>query len=197
MKLHSRIDEMKRYGWPCGVLFLDIDNFKIVNDTYGHNVGDGVLMMVSRTLSNNLRAHDLLGRYGGEEFVAIITHVDMAQLHTFADRLRLLVENSSHDTDYGTIQVTVSIGATVVRPDDTVEAAITRADLFMYNSKVSGRNRVSLDTMLEQNGQDLVRKGWSASDPASERIAASRIQFQSLGRIDPARLPKKRTPRKK
>jgi hypothetical protein len=100
------------------------------------------------------------------------------------------VENSSHDTDYGTIQVTVSIGATVVRPDDTVEAAITRADLFMYNSKVSGRNRVSLDTMLEQNGQDLVRKGWSAS-------AASRIQFQSLGRIDPARLPKKRTPRKK
>ena len=197
MKLHSRIDEMQRYGWPCGVLFLDIDNFKIVNDTFGHNVGDGVLMMVARTLSSNLRVHDLLGRYGGEEFIAIITHVDVAQLHTFADRLRLLVEKSSHDTDYGTIQVTVSIGATVVRADDTVEAAITRADLFMYNSKVSGRNRVSLDTMLEQNGQDLIRKGWSASDPVSERIAASRIQFQSLGRIEPARLPKKRRPRRK
>jgi len=197
MKLHSRIDEMQRYGWPCGVLFLDIDNFKIVNDTYGHNVGDGVLMMVARTLSSNLRAHDLLGRYGGEEFVAIITHVDMAQLHTFADRLRLLVEKSSHDTEYGSIRATVSIGATVLRPEDTVETAITRADLFMYNSKISGRNRVSLDTIMEQNGQDLIRKGWSASGPVSERIAASRIQFQSLGRIEPAQLPKKRKPRKK
>jgi diguanylate cyclase (GGDEF)-like protein/PAS domain S-box-containing protein len=197
MKLHSRINEMQRYGWPCGVLFLDIDNFKIVNDTYGHNVGDRVLMMVARTLSSNLRAHDLLGRYGGEEFVAIITHADMAQLHSFADRLRLLVENSSHDTEHSTIRVTVSIGATVVRPEDTIETAITRADLFMYNSKISGRNRVSLDTMLEQNGQDLIRKGWSASGPVNEKIAASRIQFQSLGRIEPARLPKKRTPRKK
>jgi diguanylate cyclase (GGDEF)-like protein len=197
MKLHTRIDEMQRYGWPCGVLFLDIDNFKIVNDTYGHNVGDGVLMMVARTLANNLRAHDLVGRYGGEEFVAIITHVDMAQLHSFAERLRLLVENSSHDTEYGTIRVTVSIGATVVRPEDTIETAITRADMFMYNSKIGGRNRVSLDTMLDQNGQDLIRKGWSASGPVSERIAASRIQFQSLGKIEPAQLPKKRTPRKK
>ena len=197
MTLHSRINEMQRYGWPCGVLFLDIDNFKIVNDTYGHNIGDGVLMMVARTLSSNLRAHDLLGRYGGEEFVAIITHVDMAQLHTFADRLRLLVEKFRHDTEYSTIRVTVSIGATVVRPEDTVETAITRADLFMYNSKISGRNRVSLETMLEQNGQDLIRKGWSASGPVNERIAASRIQFQSLGRIEPARLPKKQTPTKK
>ena len=197
MKLHSRIDEMRRYGWPCGILFLDIDNFKIVNDTYGHNVGDGVLMLVARTLSSNLRAHDLLGRYGGEEFVAIITHVDVAQLHSFADRLRLLVENSCHDTEYGTIQVTVSIGATVLRPDDTVEAAIKRADLYMYNSKIGGRNRVSIDTMIEQNGQDLIRKGWSASDPVSERSADSRIQFQSLGKIKPAQLTKRKIRTKK
>jgi predicted signal transduction protein with EAL and GGDEF domain len=160
-------------------------------------VGDGVLKLVARTLSSNLRAHDLLGRYGGEEFVAIITHVDITQLYAFADRLRLLVENSRHDIEYGTIQVTVSIGATVVRPEDTVEAAIKRADLFMYNSKVNGRNQVSIDTMIEQNGQDLIRKGWSASDPVSERIAASRIQFQSLGKIEPAKLPKKRITRKK
>jgi hypothetical protein len=107
------------------------------------------------------------------------------------------VENSSHDTEYGTIRVTVSIGATVVRPEDTIETAITRADMFMYNSKIGGRNRVSLDTMLDQNGQDLIRKGWSASGPVSERIAASRIQFQSLGKIEHPQLPKKRTPRKK
>ena len=197
MKLHSRIDEMQRYGWPCGVLFLDIDNFKIVNDTYGHNVGDRVLMMVARTLSSNLRSHDLLGRYGGEEFVAIITNVNMAKLHSFANRLRLLVEKSSLDTEYSTLRVTVSIGATLVRPEDTVEAAITRADLFMYNSKIGGRNRVSIDTMFEQNGQDLIRKGWSATALVDERLAASKIKFQSLGRIEPARLSKKRKPAKK
>jgi diguanylate cyclase (GGDEF)-like protein/PAS domain S-box-containing protein len=197
MKLHSRIDEMQRYGWPCGLLFLDIDNFKIVNDTYGHSVGDRVLMMVARTLSSNLRSHDLLGRYGGEEFVAIITNLNTAQLHSFANRLRLLVEKSSLDTEYSTIQVTVSIGATVVRPEDTVETAITRADLFMYNSKIGGRNRVSIDTMFEQNGQDSISKGWSAAGPLEERLAASRIKFQSLGKIEPTRLPKKRRSTKK
>jgi diguanylate cyclase (GGDEF)-like protein/PAS domain S-box-containing protein len=197
MKLHSRIDELRRYGWPCGVLFLDIDNFKIVNDTHGHNVGDRVLMMVARTLSSNLRSHDLLGRYGGEEFVAVVTNLNMAQLHYFAKRLRLLVEKSSLDTEYSTIRVTVSIGATVVRPEDTVETAITRADLFMYNSKIGGRNRVSIDTMFEKDGQDLIGKGWSTSGPLKEKIAASRVQFQSLGKIDPDRLPRKRRPTKK
>ena len=197
MKLHSRIDEMQRYGWPSGVLFLDIDNFKIVNDTYGHNVGDRVLTMVARTLSINLRSHDLLGRYGGEEFVAIITNVNMTKLYSFANRLRLLVEKSSLDTDYGTIQVTLSVGATAVRPGDTVETAINRADLFMYNSKVGGRNRVSIDKMFEQNGQDLIRKGWTASGPLEERLDASRIKFQSLEKIESARLPKKRRPTEK
>ena len=197
MKLHSRIDELQRYGWPCGLLFLDLDNFKIVNDTFGHNVGDRVLMMVARTLLSNLRSHDLLGRYGGEEFVAIITNISMAKLHSFADRLRLLVEKSNLDTEYGTIRVTVSMGATMVRPEDTVEAAITRADLFMYNSKIGGRNRVSIDTMFEQNGQDLISKGWSASALVNERFAASRIKFQSLGKIQPGRLPKKQRPAKK
>ena len=197
MKLHSRIDEMQRYGWQSGLLFLDVDNFKIVNDTHGHNVGDKVLMMVARTLSSNMRSHDLLGRYGGEEFVAIITNINVAKLHSFANRLRLLVEKSSLDTEHGTIRVTVSMGATMVRREDTVESAITRADLFMYNSKVGGRNRVSTDAMFEQNGRDLIRKGWCASDLVDERFAASRIKFQSLGKIEPGRLPKKRRTAKK
>jgi hypothetical protein len=67
----------------------------------------------------------------------------------------------------------------------------------MYNSKIGGRNRVSIDTTIESNGRDLIRKGWSGSDPVGERIAASRIQFQSLGKIEPEKLPKKRTYRKK
>ena len=132
-----------------------------------------------------------------EEFVAIITNVNMAKLHSFASRLRLLVEKSGLDTEFSTIRVTVSIGATLVRPEDSIEAAIKRADLFMYNSKIGGRNRVSIDTMFEQNGRDLIRKGWSASGLVDERLAASRIKFQSLGKIEPARLPKKRRPGRK
>ena len=78
-----------------------------------------------------------------------------------------------------------------------VEAAIKRADLFMYNSKIGGRNRVSIDTMFEQNGRDLIRHGWSASGLADERLAGSRIKFQGLGKIEPPRLPKERKPIKK
>ena len=115
----------------------------------------------------------------------------MAKLHSFANRLRLLVEKSSVVTEYGTIRVTVSVGATLVRPEDTVEAAITRADLFMYNSKVGGRNRVSIDTMFEGNGQDLIKKGWSAGRLVDKGLVTSNIKFQSLGKIEPTRLPKK------
>lgn len=197
MKLHSRIDEMKRYGWQCGVLFFDIDNFKIINDTYGHKVGDSVLTMVARTLSSSLRSHDLLGRYGGEEFVAILTNVDVSNLHSFADRLRLLVKKSGIDTEYSTIQVTVSIGATLVRTEDTVETAISRADQFMYHSKISGRDRVSIDTMFQHDGQDLFRNGWSAGGLVNERVAERRMRLPSLGKIEPAPLPRKRRLTKK
>jgi diguanylate cyclase (GGDEF)-like protein/PAS domain S-box-containing protein len=197
MKLHSRIDEMKRYGWTCGVLFFDIDHFKVVNDTYGHTVGDNVLMMVGRTLSSNLRYHDLVGRYGGEEFVAVITNVDPVRLHSFANRLRLLVKKSSLETEYSTIRVTVSVGATIVLPEDTVERAIARADQYMYHSKISGRNRVSMDTGFGQNRLDLIKKGWPAERFPHEKVATGRTPVRTMEEIALARIPKKRKPIKK
>jgi len=114
MKLQSRIDEMQRYGWPWGVLFHDIDNFKIVNDTFGHNAGDGVLMMVARTLSSNLRADDVCARYGGEEFAVILPRTDVAGATKVAEGIRQRIStkkliNRSTDQDLG--KVTVSIGA--------------------------------------------------------------------------------------
>jgi len=144
MNLRFRLAEQERYGWPFGVLFLDIDHFKEINDLYGHDKGDDVLKMTARTLSNSLRSFDTVGRWGGEEFVAVIINVNAEQLHVVAEKLRAMVEQSSITNGSRTVRVTVSIGATVAREDDTPESLINRADQLMYHSKSSGRNRITL-----------------------------------------------------
>ncbi|MEW6337650.1 MAG: diguanylate cyclase [Acidobacteriota bacterium] len=146
IELNSRLEEMRRYGWPFGVLFLDVDRFKSINDRFGHEVGDQALRVVARTLASNARSFDLVGRWGGEEFVAILVNVDRERLAALAERTRLLVEGSSVAVQSGeTLQVTVSIGAAPARPDDTAESLIARADALMYASKSAGRNRVTLE----------------------------------------------------
>lgn len=142
--LQSSLDEMRRYKSTFGVLFLDIDHFKRINDTYGHDVGDQVLIMVARTLSNALRSFDTLGRWGGEEFVAIIKSVSSEQLYKIASKFRILVEQSSLDVESATVQVTISIGATLAQPGDTARSLLKRADQLLYQSKRMGRNRVSV-----------------------------------------------------
>ena len=144
MNLHSRLDEMRRYGWSFGVLFIDIDHFKRVNDIYGHDVGDEVLKMIARTLLSNLRPFDILGRWGGEEFTAIIVNVNEEQLYSIANRFRLLVENSALHRGPNIIRVTISIGATFAQANDTIDTLLKRADELMYHSKTTGRNRVSM-----------------------------------------------------
>jgi diguanylate cyclase (GGDEF)-like protein len=143
--LRSKIDEFKRYGLSFGLLFIDIDWFKRINDTYGHKVGDDVLRMVANTLSKNVRPFDLMGRWGGEEFVGIIANVDEKRLSSLAHRLRLLVEQSSLMVESDTVSVTISVGATLSSPGDTMETIMERADRLMFKSKDSGRNRVSTD----------------------------------------------------
>jgi diguanylate cyclase (GGDEF)-like protein/PAS domain S-box-containing protein len=144
MHLEARLKEMDRYGWSFGVLFADIDFFKNVNDTYGHDVGDRVLRMVGRTLQNSVRSFDIVGRWGGEEFLAIIANVNEDHLSSIASKLCHLVGKSSFVEGKDTIRVTVSIGATLVRPDDTAEMLVKRADRFMYRSKAAGRNRYTI-----------------------------------------------------
>lgn len=141
--LTARHEEMKRYGWPFGILFVDIDLFKAVNDRYGHAVGDDVLRMTAKTLVNSVRSFDVVGRWGGEEFIAIIANVGSGELRTFADRIRTLVEHSSLPAD-PPVAVTVSIGATIARDGDTVDELVDRADELMYRSKLDGRNRLTL-----------------------------------------------------
>ena len=149
MHLRSRLEEMHRYGWSFCVLFVDIDDFKRVNDTYGHDAGDKVLKIVGRTLSGNARPFDVFGRWGGEEFVAVIENVSYKNLHIIANRFRLLVENSYLSVGQKKIRVSVSIGATVARLNDTVETLLGRADRLMYQSKRAGKNRLTTDAPQE------------------------------------------------
>jgi diguanylate cyclase (GGDEF)-like protein/PAS domain S-box-containing protein len=144
MVLTNKLMETVRYGWPFGLLFIDIDHFKKVNDAYGHAVGDRVLKMVGGTLMNNLRAFDIVGRWGGEEFIAVVVNIDKENLRMIADRLRLLVERSNISVGKDKVSVTISIGASSVKKDDTIDALLKRVDKLMYKSKTEGRNRVSM-----------------------------------------------------
>lgn len=143
--MEGLIKEMDRYQWCSGILFMDVDNFKQVNDTYGHEVGDAVLKQVATTLITNSRAFDLFGRWGGEEFVGEIRNVNMTQIGKVAEKLRILIANTTIPAGQTSVQVTVSIGATLVRVDDSVQSIIKRADQLMYMSKKNGKNRVTLD----------------------------------------------------
>ncbi len=145
MSLEARLNEMQRYGWPFGVLFIDIDNFKSINDLYGHETGDNVLKMIAQTFISNSRPFDVTGRWGGEEFVSIIFNVDRERLFDVANRLRILIEQSVMTVDSVILRVTVSVGATLANSEDTIESLIRRADRLMYHAKISGKNRVMID----------------------------------------------------
>lgn len=132
-----------RYGWPFGLMFLDIDHFKTVNDQYGHETGDEALKHLAQVLDARLRSFDLVGRWGGEEFIIVCLNVDQPNLHELADRLRQYVERATFEHKGRKIAITVSLGATYPRPEDTVRSLIQRADELMYQSKQAGRNRVT------------------------------------------------------
>jgi diguanylate cyclase (GGDEF)-like protein/PAS domain S-box-containing protein len=144
-RLNAVIAECEHNATLAGILFMDVDHFKQVNDTYGHNNGDSVLRMVAHTIRYALRATDTVGRWGGEEFVAILHDVQNSRaLETAAEKIRTLVGFSSLDIDGEILNVTVSIGGTMLQPGDTPELLIQRADALMYQSKQSGRNRVTI-----------------------------------------------------
>ncbi len=144
LTLQARLDELRRYGWTFAVLFIDIDRFKQINDAYGHEVGDRVLGLVARTIVGSLRSFDFLGRWGGEEFVAVVPMQFESQLAPLASRCRALVERSALREGGRPVAVTVSIGATMAVASDTVASLVARADELMYRSKTAGRNRVTL-----------------------------------------------------
>jgi len=143
-ELEGRLEEMSRYDIPFGVLFMDIDDFKQVNDRLGHDTGDRVLRFVAGTLNANSRPFDLYGRWGGEEFVGIVRNVSCANLRHMGQRLRKLVEKSFLLEAGEKLRVTISIGATMALCEDSIPTLLQRADALMYQSKAAGKNRLTL-----------------------------------------------------
>jgi diguanylate cyclase (GGDEF)-like protein/PAS domain S-box-containing protein len=145
-RLQIALLEFQQHGTPFGILFMDIDHFKLINDTYGHETGDKILRMVTATLRRNLRTEDAIGRWGGEEFVALLAGINNASLCRMAEKMRTLIEHSTLWMGGKNIGVTISIGMTHIHPNDsTINSIINRADLNMYESKKNGANRITGD----------------------------------------------------
>ncbi|MGO9379140.1 MAG: diguanylate cyclase [Dissulfurispiraceae bacterium] len=143
-EIRNRFDEKKRFDITFGILFIDIDHFRNFNDMYGHYTGDNVLKFVANTFVANSRPFDLYGRWGGEEFIGIIRHINYFDLERMANRLRSLVEKSFIMHENNKLHVTISIGATLVKNEDTIDSIIKRADMLLYESKSAGRNRITM-----------------------------------------------------
>ncbi len=146
-ELARAFEASARYRRPLSLAIVDLDFFKMVNDNYGHAVGDEVLKGVSKLFQESIRSTDLAARYGGEEFAVMMPETDLSDAITFAEKIRKLVESSPIQTQAGPIHVTVSIGVSNV-PHPNIHAAkelIVAADHALYRAKNAGRNQVQAE----------------------------------------------------
>ncbi len=135
--LRSEVERCKRYHRPLSVLFIDVDNFKQINDTYGHNKGDEVLKSIAHVIRKETRKTDFVGRFGGEEFLIVLPETELDHAYAVAERIRKSIER----LDFGVGRVSVSVGVTDLREDDDLESLFNRVDRAMYLAKEKGKNR--------------------------------------------------------
>ncbi|MFQ3669521.1 MAG: sensor domain-containing diguanylate cyclase [Fimbriimonadaceae bacterium] len=143
--LATTLHDAKHGGLPAGLVLADLDRFKALNDEFGHLVGDMVLRAVSRSLKACAQSCDVVGRWGGEEFLLILPRSDARALHAAADTMRKMVAQTFLSAEGSLFAVTISMGAAMVDPDDTVAGNIERADKRLYQAKAEGRDRVVVD----------------------------------------------------
>ena len=142
--LQQEMARMRRYGHPASMLMLDLDKFKQINDQFGHLAGDEVLRGFGRLLRTDIRATDVPGRWGGEEFIIVLPSSTFFDAVTLAEHLRERLANLRFS--FGAV-ITASIGVAACRPADSVEEWIKRADLALYRAKVNGRNQVIVEDL--------------------------------------------------
>ena len=138
-KLESKIKSSKRYGTNFSLILLDIDHFKKVNDTYGHNAGDTVLIKIAQTIKDNLRDDDLVARWGGEEFVILLPHTELNGALLLAEKLRIIIENSSILPQQ---KITSSFGVGIYTNKESQTSFFEKIDNALYLAKANGRNCV-------------------------------------------------------
>lgn len=144
-QLEMEIDRMNRYNHPLSLLLLDIDNFKMYNDTYGHLDGDKVLIRLGETIRNCLRTMDTAYRYGGEEFTVLLPETSVEEAITVAQRIQSRLAAEEFVTSGGIKNtITLSVGITEYSPKEDLTSFISRADKAMYLSKDRGKNTISV-----------------------------------------------------
>jgi two-component system, cell cycle response regulator len=142
--LKNMIEEYQQFNQRFGVLMFDIDYFKVINDTYGHILGDEILKLVSKSLTSSIKRHDVVSRWGGEEFIGLFAVDNENDLRAVAERLRNVVMKSSYLHETKDIQVTVSIGGAMIYPNLSSKVIIDLADQALYMSKSLGRNQTTI-----------------------------------------------------
>lgn len=132
----------RRGGFPLSIILCDVDRFKTINDTFGHEIGDQVLRKLAQMLPREVRATDSVCRWGGEEFLLLLPRADSAQTMATANRIREIIASTPLKVGPHKLHVTVTMGVATLESDEKFEAAAHRADIALYEGKVSGRNRV-------------------------------------------------------
>ncbi|TCK09361.1 sensor domain-containing diguanylate cyclase [Marinobacterium mangrovicola] len=142
--LEKEVHRFERYGACCAVIMMDVDHFKLVNDTCGHAVGDEVLRRIGKLLSQSTRRSDHAGRWGGEEFMLVCAHTTAEGAYQLAENLRQKIA----DTEFPVIgEKTCSFGVAAIKPGDSVRELLSRADAALYRAKNAGRNRVDIEVL--------------------------------------------------
>ncbi len=143
--IESWLAGSERTGRPFGLLLADVDHFKMINDRHGHGAGDETLRVVARSLVAGTRGDDVIGRWGGEEFLGLAAGANLAGARLAAERLRVLVARSEVRVADSVVHPTISVGVTVASAHDTAAMAVDRADRALYRAKSRGRNRVEVE----------------------------------------------------
>ena len=141
--LEEEIDRAGRSGSPCSIALIDLDWFKRINDAYGHPTGDEVLRTFSITMFANIRSLDRFGRYGGEEFLLVLPDMDTNSTVRALDRLRAIIADLEWSAFSPGMKVTMSAGVTTLKPNETSDTFLARADSALYAAKAQGRNRIA------------------------------------------------------
>jgi diguanylate cyclase len=147
-KIIETLATLGRYGVPSSLLMCDIDDFKKINDTYGHKVGDLALKKLASLLKEKLRVNDFISRYGGEEFAIILSHTDLPGAVKAGEGILSYINNSAFSYKGDRILLTISIGISVFKQNDDAGTVFERADSALYVAKRSGKNNVKTETDL-------------------------------------------------
>ncbi len=159
--LQRELSRAEREGISTSAVLVDLDDFKRVNDTYGHLTGDAVLRETAQRMTRVLRRYDVLGRYGGEEFLVVLPGCEAPDAQALAERLRQCIACGPAATSMGKVSFTISLGVTTTGKGETmgVAAILQRADEALYRAKREGRNRVAVVTGSEHLPRELCLQG--------------------------------------